>query len=295
MPRTPNASRSSDVAAYVAKRLECGAFRLFPDWIDVAAEEKRGDAAHSKRFAQFGRGCLCREAFGVRRIPPLCACLSSGICQFARMEPKHPASGGDPLPAPPRTLALPPGPSIGLLTKPPPKDWPHAPVHRLSENAVYIVTAGTLHKQHLFNTDAKRDLLERMLLSMSKRDGWQLEAWAVMADHYHFVARGNQQSTNLQEFLQQFHYDTACALNGMEEQAGRKVWYNFRDTRLTHQYSYLARLNYVHQNPVKHGLVRVANQYPWCSAAWFERTASPAQVKTIYSFKTDKVNVEDDF
>ena len=34
--------------------------------------------------------------------------------------------------------------------------------------------------------------------------------------------------------------------------------------------SYLARLNYVHQNPVKHGLVRVANQYRWCSAAWLE-------------------------
>jgi len=41
--------------------------------------------------------------------------------------------------------------------------------------------------------------------------------------------------------------------------------------------------------------VRVANQYPWCSAAWFERVASPAQVKTIYSFKTDQVKVEDDF
>jgi putative transposase len=51
----------------------------------------------------------------------------------------------------------------------------------------------------------------------------------------------------------------------------------------------------VHRNPVKHGLVPVANQYPWCSAAWFERTASPAQVKTIYNFKTDRLNVEDDF
>src|ERR1043166_942376 len=67
------------------------------------------------------------------------------------------------------------------------------------------------------------------------------------------------------------------------------------ETRLTHPNSYLARLNYVHQNPVKHGLVRVANQYPWCSAGWFERTARPAQVKTIYGFKTDKLKVIDDY
>jgi putative transposase len=46
---------------------------------------------------------------------------------------------------------------------------------------------------------------------------------------------------------------------------------------------------------LKHGLVEVANQYPWCSAAWFERTASVAMVKSIYRFKTDSLNVEDEF
>ena len=64
---------------------------------------------------------------------------------------------------------------------------------------------------------------------------------------------------------------------------------------MTYQRSYLARLNYVHQNPVKHGLVPVANQYRWCSAAWFERTSSTAQVKSIYRFKVDQVRVQDDF
>jgi putative transposase len=130
---------------------------------------------------------------------------------------------------------------------------------------------------------------------MSKQHGWQLEAWAVLANHYHFVARGNPQSTNLGKFLQQLHYDSARALNQLDNQPGRKIWHQFWDTRLTYQYSYLARLHYVHTNAVKHGLVLVANQYRWCSAAWFERTASAAQVKTIYSFKLDRVKVNDDF
>ena len=76
---------------------------------------------------------------------------------------------------------------------------------------------------------------------------------------------------------------------------GRQVWHNFWETRLTYQKSYLARLNYVHQNPVKHGLVPVANQYPWCSAAWFERTASPAMVKSIYRFQVDRLGILDEF
>ena len=67
-------------------------------------------------------------------------------------------------------------------------------MHRLSDSSVYFVTAGTLHKQHYLNTPRKLELVERMLLSYAKRFGWQLEAWAVLVNHYHFVARGNPAS-----------------------------------------------------------------------------------------------------
>ena len=100
---------------------------------------------------------------------------------------------------------------------------------------------------------------------------------------------------SLRRMLGLLHEKTAKWVNRLDAAPGRKVWHNFRETLLTYQKSYLARLNYVHLNPVKHGLVPVANLYPWCSAAWFERTATPAQVKTIYAFPTDRVNVYDDY
>src|SRR5438445_13128705 len=95
--------------------------------------------------------------------------------------------------------------------------------------------------------------------------------------------------------LSLLHETTAKWVNRLDHVQGRQVWFNFRETKLTYEKSYLARLNYTHQNAVKHGLVAVANQYPWGSAAWFERTASAAQVKTIYRFNTDKLQVADDF
>lgn len=177
----------------------------------------------------------------------------------------------------------------------PPKDWPHAPLHRLADNAVYFVTAATLHKEHLFNSPEKLDLLERHLLILAKKFGWQLEAWAAFANHYHFVARGNPASQNLREFIHDLHGVTSRELNRMDNAKNRQVWFNFYDTKLTVQHSYLARLHYVHQNAVKHKLVPVANQYRWCSTAWFERVASPAQIKTVYSIKIDRVNVDDNF
>jgi putative transposase len=95
--------------------------------------------------------------------------------------------------------------------------------------------------------------------------------------------------------LGRLHEKTAKWINRLDGVAGRKGWHNFWETRLTYEKSYLARLNYVHQNPVKHGLVAVANQYPWCSAAWFERTARPSQMKTVYGFNTDRLKVLDDY
>lgn len=175
------------------------------------------------------------------------------------------------------------------------KDWPHAPVHRFGGAGTFMVTAATLNKRLLFLGTENLNLLQGKLLSLARSYQWNLQAWAVFANHYHFIGRNQYKSDNLNLFLKHLHADTARELNQRDGRLGREVWFNYWDTKLTYERSYLARLNYVHQNPVKHGLVRLANQYPWCSASRFERTASPAIIKSIYSFKTDKINVYDDF
>ena len=141
-------------------------------------------------------------------------------------------------------------------------------------------------------------VLHRGLLTVAQKFGWTLEAWPVFSNHYHFVAHSPESDDNaesLSQMLGLLHEKTAKWINKLDICKGRQVWYNFWDTRLTYERSYLTRLNYVHQNPVRHGLVAVANKYPWCSAAWFERTARPAQAKTIYGFKLDRVRVYDEY
>jgi len=119
------------------------------------------------------------------------------------------------LPASPNSFALKPPILKDLGRELPPQDWPHAPVHRLSEHGIFFVTAGTLHKRPLFDTPAKRDLLERMVLSLARQRAWQLEAWAVLANHYHFVARGAPDSIPMREFLRELHSRSAIELNCM--------------------------------------------------------------------------------
>ena len=185
-----------------------------------------------------------------------------------------------------------PPPAPVTTTKP---AWPHAPLHRVSNHGTFIVTAATLHKQPLFCGPRLLDLLHDSLLNLALHYGWSLEAWSVFPNHYHFVAHGSEAASKLDAFLTHLHAAPARAANQSDALAGRQVWFNSWDTELTFEKSYLARLAYVHQNPVRHGLVAVANQYRWCSAGWFERTAASAQVATIYGFKIDQVKVRDDF
>jgi putative transposase len=180
----------------------------------------------------------------------------------------------------------------------PAASWPHAPAHQLSENGTYFVTAGTYLKAHHFRIPRRLAVLQRGLLTVARDFSWQLEAWAVFSNHYHFVAHSPshvEDANSLSQMLAMLHKRTASWINRLDNAPRRKVWHNFWDTKLTYEKSYLARLNYVHQNAVKHGLVPAANQYPWCSARWFEEIASPAMVRSIYRFRIDALSLRDDF
>ena len=173
--------------------------------------------------------------------------------------------------------------------------WHHAPMHVLLERGVYMVTAGTYGKTHFFMTPERRDLLlERIQLCTSER-GWELHAWSVMANHYHFVALSPDDPATLRRVLNKLHTTTAKAMNELDGTPGRKVWHEFWDTHLTYERSYLARLHYVNQNPVHHRLVPVASQYPWCSAAHFEKHVRPSFQRTVANMPLDRVEVQDDF
>jgi putative transposase len=171
-------------------------------------------------------------------------------------------------------------------------DWPHSPVHRLNEAGTYIVTAATYNHNLFFLGKTWLDLVRDRLFEHANKFDWQLQAWAILPNHYHFVALA-EHPENLSEMLGSLHANTAREVNLRDHTPERMVWYQYWDTQITYQRSYLARLNYVHHNPVHHRLVQEARNYSWCSAAWFERTAAPAFQKTVRSFGASRIKINE--
>ena len=174
-------------------------------------------------------------------------------------------------------------------------EWPHAPARRKIDVGTYLVTAGTLNKERVFYDRARLDLVESTLLEVCAEFRWNIQSWAVFSTHYHFIASTPEEDPNLKLMLNKLHGCTARALNRLDDAVGRQVWFRYWDTRITNERSYLARLSYVHRNPVKHGLASAPEMYEWCSADWFRKTADAAFFKTATNFPCDRVKVIDDF
>jgi len=173
-------------------------------------------------------------------------------------------------------------------------DWPHAPIHRFGEAGIYFVTGATLYKQHFFRSHRALDALQGMLFEKASEHGVALQAWCFFPNHYHLVASA-EEGARLKRMLTRLYVDSAIAINRRDDTKGRQVWYQFRDSQLTYERSWLARLKYTHENAVHHGIVANAMNYRWCSASWFAATASPAFTETVRRMKIDKLSIYDDF
>lgn len=175
------------------------------------------------------------------------------------------------------------------------KTYPHSPPHYFVSNATYMVTGSTLYNKRLLTDNERKSLILNVLFERTTYFGWILEAWAVLENHYHFIARAPENALTLANLMRQFHSKTTVMLNKLDKQMGRQVWHNYWDTCVTHETSYYARLHYVHLNPVKHGMVKNAEDYPFCSYRWFLEKTDESFRDTVISQPIDRVNVTDDF
>ena len=177
--------------------------------------------------------------------------------------------------------------------------WHHAPEHRLYEPGTYMVTGGAYEKAPYLSSDNRKDEFLALLFELAEKFDWKLQAWAVLNNHYHFVGfsplEDESGAQSLRTIVSELHRQSARRWNREDQSPTRKVWHNYWDSHITFQRSFYARLKYVHDNPVHHGLVDNAANYRWCSRAWVEKVGAPAFVKTLDSFQIDRLNVKDDF
>lgn len=160
---------------------------------------------------------------------------------------------------------------------------------------MYMVTGAIFHNQHYLRENSKKEIVLQTLFERSKLLGWNLEAWAILNNHYHFIAQAPENIGSLQKLIRQIHSITAIQINKWDNTANRQVWCNYWDSCLTYEKSYLARLHYVHTNPVKHGLIENAFDYSYCSYRWFVEQSDASFKEQVLNQPIDRLSLIDNF
>lgn len=141
----------------------------------------------------------------------------------------------------------------------------HAPPHPLRDAGRYLITAVNYrHAPIMARADRCTDF-EANLLEAMAGIGAEVYAWVILFNHYHILL-GVELLDLVSGALQQLHGATSRAWNLEDGQTGeRKVWYKFRDRMIRNDAHFHIALNYIHYNPVKHGYVKDAYDWPWSS------------------------------
>jgi len=144
----------------------------------------------------------------------------------------------------------------------------HSPPHAHAPEGFRIITGACYEHRKLLASPERLAWFEQELLEAIHGLGSSCAAWCVLPNHYHILVKID----NVRDFskaLGQLHGRTSFKMNGADDALGRKVWYRCQDRVLRSERHYFASLNYIHNNPVKHGYVGKWQEWPYSSVHWY--------------------------
>ena len=135
----------------------------------------------------------------------------------------------------------------------------HYPLHIYEDDTMYFITARTINKEKFFNTIEKKKIFQQVLKSVLEKYSYYLHAWIVLDNHYHFLMK-IMTGENLKLFIKDLHSTSARKINELENQKGRKVWFQYWDYCPRNVKDFYQHFNYIHHNPVKHKYLKAQEE-----------------------------------
>jgi len=150
-----------------------------------------------------------------------------------------------------------------------------------TSESTYFVTASTYCKQHLLQSERTALLCVDVLYHYRAENRYLLHEFVVMPDHFHLLITPGQQITleRAMQFIEGGYSFRARKELGL---GGERWQTSFHDRRVRDAREYQSFRTYIHENPVRRGLVQVAQQYPYGSAnPRFALDSIPQRLKPV--------------
>ncbi|HWA11123.1 MAG TPA: transposase [Opitutaceae bacterium] len=135
---------------------------------------------------------------------------------------------------------------------------------------VYFLTTCTRQRQKLLATPATAEVLVTEWSSASERHGWHIGRYVIMPDHVHFFAAPGPGAKPLESFMAKWKEWTAKRILFSSGNTAPLWQTRFFDHLLRSNESLSAKWAYVRDNPVRAGLVAMAEEWRYQGSIHFE-------------------------
>ncbi len=146
------------------------------------------------------------------------------------------------------------------------------------EDVPYHITQRGNRRQDVFLNDDDRRQYLRWLRDYSDRYGLELLAYCLMSNHVHMVSIPRSVDS-IARVLQTLHMRHSQSVNAREGWSGHLWQGRFFSTPLDDAHLWAA-VRYAELNPVRAGIVKCAQEYPWSSAAFHLGLRSDRYINT---------------
>lgn len=171
----------------------------------------------------------------------------------------------------------------------------HRPPHAPERGMAVFVTASTRSRAPHLGTPERRDAFHQVFFNSAREYDLEIVAWVILSEHYHAVLVPHR-TGSFSPWINALHRLSATVWNRQDGVPGRQCWHDYWDRTLWTEGDVVSRINYVHQNPVRHGYVTDAAEWPWSSFREFATPDGTAGVlDTLERFPAPRRIPGDDF
>ncbi len=150
------------------------------------------------------------------------------------------------------------------------------------KGGIYHVIARGNNKEYIFKESIDKGYFIKQLKEYGKIMGYVVYGYVLMDNHYHILIQTFDKK--LQEIMHQINNKYSKYFNYKYKRVGHVFQGRYKAIRVQDERYLLKLIRYIHQNPVRAGMVSKAELYKWSSDIYYR--------KDIDSFIKTKVALE---
>jgi len=169
------------------------------------------------------------------------------------------------------------------------------PIHYYVDDSFYFITGSIYEGRKLLKSEYIKNKLFEYIHQYLMQFNWTLDHWVILDNHYHLLCKSHE-GKDLSKIIQNIHRRSSFLIHKMTH-CKKPVWYNYWDYCPRDEREYLIRLNYLLNNPVKHGYVTDLKNYKFSSfQKYFIRIGREALVKQFIEYSEySELKLDEDY